>query len=109
MNIALYPVDARGLIGALQGLSAIPNAEVGGPGSQRQLRMQMGRGESPSPRGLNTEAMFADLTGGLVFFNKSNAIEGSIQSAEDDGELTYTLDLVRNAGRTGRGIAQPES
>jgi VWFA-related protein len=90
-NIALYPVDARALIGALQGLTAVPNAEVGGPASPRQLRMQMGRGESPSPRGLNTESMFADLTGGLVFFNKSNAIEDSIQTALDDGELTYTL------------------
>jgi hypothetical protein len=90
-NIALYLVDARGLIGALQGLTAVPNAEARGPGSLRQLTMQMGRGESPSPRGLNTENMFADLTGGLVFFNKSNAIEESIQSAVDDGELTYTL------------------
>jgi hypothetical protein len=53
--------------------------------------MQMGRGESASPRGLNTETMFADLTGGLVFYNKSNAIEESIQTAVDDGELTYTL------------------
>jgi VWFA-related protein len=90
-NIALYPVDARALIGALQGLTAVSNAEVGGPASPGQLRMQMGRGESPSPRGLNTESMFADLTGGLVFFNKSNAIEESIQSAVDDGELVYTL------------------
>ena len=90
-NIALYPVDARGLIGALQGLTAVSNAEVRGPASPGQLRMQMGRGESPSPRGLNTESMFADLTGGLVFFNKSNAIEESIQSAVDDGEFIYTL------------------
>jgi VWFA-related protein len=84
-------VDARGLIGALQGLTAISNAEVRGPASPGQLRMQMGRGESPSPRGLNTENMFADLTGGLVFYNKSNAIEESIQTAVDDGELIYTL------------------
>jgi VWFA-related protein len=90
-NIALYPVDARGLIGALQGLTAVSSAEVGGPASPQRLRMQMGRGESPSPRGLNTENMFADLTGGLVFYNKSNAIEDSIQQAVDDGELTYML------------------
>jgi hypothetical protein len=89
-NIALYIVDARALIGALQGLTVIPNAEARGPASPQQLRMQMGRGESASPRGLNTENMFADLTGGLVFYN-SNAIEESIQTAVDDGELTYTL------------------
>ncbi len=90
-NIALYIVDARALIGALQGITAVPSAEVRGPSSLRQLQMQMGRGESASPRGLNTETMFADLTGGLVFYNKSNAIEDSIQTAVDDGELTYTL------------------
>jgi VWFA-related protein len=90
-NIALYIVDARALIGALQGLTAVPNAEARGPSSLRQLQMQMGRGESASPRGLNTETMFAGLTGGLVFYNKSNAIEESIQTAVDDGELTYTL------------------
>jgi VWFA-related protein len=91
-NIALYPVDARGLIGSLQGLTAIPNAEVGGPASLQQLRMQAGRGTRGNPlRGVDTESMFADLTGGLVFYNKSNAIEASIQAAVDDGELTYTL------------------
>ena len=91
VNTALYIVDARALVGALQGLTAVPNAEARGPGSLRQLQMQMGRGESASPRGLNTESMFADLTGGLVFYNKSNAIEESIQTAVDDGEVTYTL------------------
>jgi VWFA-related protein len=91
-NIALYPVDARGLIGALQGLSPIPNAEVGGPASPRQLIMQAGRGTRGNPlRGADTEKMFADLTGGLAFMNKSNAIEESMQSAVDDGELTYKL------------------
>jgi VWFA-related protein len=36
-NIALYMVDARALIGALQGLTAISSAEAGGPASPRQL------------------------------------------------------------------------
>lgn len=104
-NIAVYPVDARGLIGALQGLTAIPNAEVGGSTSPRQLAMQAGRGTRSNPlRGADTEGMFADLTGGLAFINKSNAIEESIQSAVDDGELTYTLGFypLRKV-RTGAG------
>ncbi len=91
-NIALYPVDARGLIGALQGLGAIPNAEVGGNTSQRQLIMEPGRGTGGNPlRGADSEDMLATLTGGLAFINKSNAIEESIQSAVDDGEQTYKL------------------
>ena len=90
-NVALYAVDARGLIGALSGLTAISNAEIGGPRSPRELAIRMGRGESQNPAGLNTMQMLAGLTGGLVFFNNSNAIEDSVQAAMDDGELTYTL------------------
>jgi VWFA-related protein len=90
-NVALYAVDARGLIGALAGITAISNAESKGPQSPGQLRIQMGRGEPQNPSGVNTMYKLADLTGGLVFFNKSNAIEESIQQAVDDSELTYTL------------------
>jgi hypothetical protein len=52
-NIALYPVDARGLIGALQGLTAIPNAEVGGAGLSAATRNAGGQGsprQSPARR-----------------------------------------------------------
>jgi VWFA-related protein len=97
-NTALYAVDAHGLIGALSGMIAMSNAESAGPQSQAQLRLQMtGRGgrnidpfDAPGA-GLNTMNMLADLTGGLVFYNKSNSIEESIRAAADDGELTYTL------------------
>ncbi len=90
-NVALYAVDARGLQGALDGLTAIQNAEFKGPQTSAQLRQQMGRGEPISPDGLITEQFLAGLTGGTVSYNRSNAIEESIQAAVDDGELTYTL------------------
>jgi VWFA-related protein len=98
-NVALYAVDARGIMGALSGLTPIQNAEFGAItqlGGQQlsslaDLRRQMLRGEPISPYGLLTEQFLAGLTGGLAFFNKSNAIEESIQAAIDDGELVYTL------------------
>jgi VWFA-related protein len=98
-NVALYAVDARGLMGALSGLTPIQNAEFGAItqlGGQRlqslaDLRRQMLRGEPISPYGLLTEQFLAGLTGGLAFFNKSNAIEETIQAAIDDGGLVYTL------------------
>jgi VWFA-related protein len=98
-NVALYAVDARGLMGALSGLTAIQNAEFGAItqlagqrlSSLADLRRQMLRGEPISPYGLLTEQFLAGLTGGLAFFNKSNAIEETIQAAIDDGELVYTL------------------
>ncbi len=91
-RVALYAVDARGLIGALDGLTAISNAETRGPPrSPRLIAMTMQRGEPANPRGLYTEQMLSGLTGGLTFFNRSNALEESIQTAVDDGDLTYTL------------------
>ena len=90
-NVALYAVDARGLQGALDGLSPIQNAEFKGPQTPAQLRQQMHKGEPISPDGLITEQFLADLTGGLVIYNKSNAIEESIRTLADDGEITYTL------------------
>jgi VWFA-related protein len=90
-NVSLYAVDARGLIGALDGLTALSNAETMGPPSARASIQQMRRGEPPNPSGLDTMNKLAGLTGGLVYFNKSNAIEESIQKAEDDGQLTYAL------------------
>ena len=91
-SAALYAVDARGLMGALDGLTAISNAETPGPPpSPRLIAMLMQRGEPANPRGLDTEQMLSGLTGGLTFFNQSNALEESIQTAVDDGDLTYTL------------------
>jgi len=90
-NVALYAVDARGLQGALSGLTAIPRADTRGPQTPTQLAIQMGRGEPVNPPGLATMQELAGLTGGLVFYNKSNALEDSIKTAVSDGEFTYTL------------------
>jgi VWFA-related protein len=88
-NVALYPVDARGLVGTLSGTTAISNAEWKGPQSPAQFALQMHAGGGFLP---GTDAMFrlADLTGGQVLYN-ANGIEDSIRKALDDSELTYTL------------------
>jgi hypothetical protein len=91
-NVALYAVDARGLIGALSGLTGISSAETGGPVLPGRFPQPMGRGPRGNPLvGVDSETILANLTGGLAFINKSNGIEDSIQTAVDDGELTYTL------------------
>ncbi len=93
-NIALYAVDARGLSGALSGMPGVPNAEFGGAVQATNARFpqQMGaRRNNADPPGLRTMNLLANLTGGLVFYNKSNALEESIQAAVNDGELVYTL------------------
>jgi VWFA-related protein len=96
-NVALYAVDVRGLIGALSGLTGMSNADTQGADARGAVLP----GQFPPPergaprgnrlRGADSEVMLANLTGGLAFINKSNGIEESIQTAVDDGELTYTL------------------
>lgn len=91
-NIALYAVDARGIIGALGGITGIAPADSKGPPPSPQIiNLMMHRNPVTDPRGLNTEQMVSGLTGGRTFFDNSNAIEESIESAVEDGDFTYTL------------------
>jgi VWFA-related protein len=86
-NVALYAVDARGLIGALQGMTAIQNAEFrGNPNAAQAQSRKLGVG----PSGIETMNLLAGRTGGDVYYN-TNGLEDSIQTAVDDGELTYSL------------------
>jgi hypothetical protein len=86
-NVALYAVDARGLKGALG--TGMPTAEFGGP--KRVQPPPRAAGSDPDPQDRRTMAMLANLTGGLLFYDNSNDLEDSMQTAMDDGELTYTL------------------
>jgi len=77
-NIAVYPVDARGLVGPDLGL-------VVGPGFH------------PSSKGLtvaiNTNFLMEDMaswTGGLAFSN-TNDIMGAIRRAVNDADVSYVL------------------
>ena len=87
-NIAVYPVDARGLAGA-----SFPTAEQSGQPAGSCLKTgepclpPPGRG---GPSGIDTMNTLAGLTGGRAFYN-TNGIEDSIQQAVDDAEVTYTL------------------
>ena len=91
-NVALYAVDARGLMGALGGATTgIADAEHAGPRPPGQLvRPAAPQGRDGYPAGLDTMAKLSGLTGGLLYMN-DNGIEDLIQAAVEDGELTYTL------------------
>ncbi len=78
-NVAVYPVDARGLIESPAGI-----AEE----SLRQTRPPLAQPAGPS--GADTMNTLAALTGGRAFYN-SNGIEDSISEAIDDAQITYTL------------------
>jgi VWFA-related protein len=90
-NLAIYPVDARGLIGASNftaTTSAAPSQRSSTPRSRRPIASQM-----PTPPRENFDAMneLADRTGGRAFYN-SNDIQGSVRRAIDDSRDTYVLE-----------------
>ena len=81
-NVAIYPVDARGLITPSLGFSTDTvrrNGARGAPG-----------GQSPASGNFDTMNSLADRTGGRAFFN-SNDIQGAVRRAIDDSRVTYVL------------------
>ncbi len=87
-NMALYPVDARGLVGPNDIMpafnAATPGMRPGGiPGSIMSSY-------SVFTAGLQTMTMLADRTGGRAFYN-TNDITTSIRRAVDDSSDHYML------------------
>jgi VWFA-related protein len=82
-NVAVYPVDARGLIGNPIGVN---HAGPRGRGAARPNTA------SPFPARQNFDTMntFAERTGGKAFYN-TNDIHGAVRKALDDSKVTYVL------------------
>jgi VWFA-related protein len=83
-NIAIYPVDARGLL------------PVTPPRTEEDSHLVFGRldggwtRQGPEPPGLQTMSDLATETGGRAFLN-TNDLAGAIRAAVDDAAVTYTL------------------
>ncbi len=90
-NVAIYPVDARGLIGAFG-----PN-----PGAFAATRVQPGRA-SPFPGAplstFDSMKVLAQRTGGRAFYNR-NDIGGAIRRAIEDSRVTYVLGYYPTHGK----------
>jgi len=82
-NVAVYPVDARGLIGNPT------NVNQPGPRGRGAARPNTA---SPFPARQNFDTMntFAERTGGKAFYN-TNDIHGAVRKALDDSKVTYVL------------------
>jgi len=78
-NVAIYPVDARGLIDL-----GPDSLEVGVGGNPFRV---------PNMDESGTMQVLADRTGGRAYFN-TNDIMGSIRQAIDDSRITYELGFV---------------
>ncbi len=80
-NIAIYPVDARGLM-----TNPSMSATIG-PQSARA------RSQPPKPffpKNLDTMQILAERTGGKAFYN-TNDLTGAVRNAVNDARVTYTL------------------
>jgi VWFA-related protein len=75
-NIAVYPVDARGLMGAF----------AGDPAAKQQVFASLAT-THPNMDSMNR---IAEATGGKAYFN-SNAIGESVRRAMDDSRVSYVL------------------
>jgi VWFA-related protein len=83
-NVALYPVDARGMAASnIQGFLKYPIIP---------------KFVMPSHAGIDTMNYLADATGGRAFYNTNN-IQGSIRRAIDDSRVTYVLGYYPNHGK----------
>jgi VWFA-related protein len=85
-NLAVYPVDARGLIA----VSSKMNASVQSQRPRRGAAPSRGPAPAPSAEDFSTLDVMADRTGGKAFYN-SNDIFGAIRRALDDSRVTYNL------------------
>src|SRR5262249_8976865 len=88
-NIAIYPVDLRGLIGGAQNLASVSAAhsdEMHGAEMANTALAQVGDIETSQ----NTRREGAAKTGGKVYVNK-NEIKQGVALAEADEKASYTI------------------
>lgn len=84
-NVAVYPVDARGLM-----VAPIFDASRPTPPSMTRGGMPNMRDFQVDRRNIDTMNYMADLTGGKAFYN-TNDLQGAIRKAIDDSAVTYTI------------------
>lgn len=96
-NIAVYPVDARGLLAtSLVQLADIPGTADEDDVSGASGHMDNMPGQSSQPIGITTMQKLADETGGEAFVN-TNDLTGAIRKAVEDSAVTYTLGFYINS------------
>jgi len=89
-NVAIYPVDARGLLVNNSFRPSMP-ARISSPTTRPQNQRSVSSSPETSGRG-ETETMnlLADWTGGRAFYN-TNDLRAALKQAADDSEVIYTL------------------
>jgi len=88
-NMAIYPVDARGLM---------VSSHYSASNESRFDPRFPPRGLGPDQNSFDTMIVLADRTGGRASYN-TNDIEGAVQRAIADGQFTYALGFYPTHGK----------
>lgn len=94
-NVAVYPVDARGLIG----FQPFSGPEAGGPRAVALLPPRRPGQAAPIDHyaeSIDSMKHLAGLTGGRAFYDNMD-IKGAVRSAMEDTAVTYTLGFYADA------------
>ncbi|MGO9641913.1 MAG: VWA domain-containing protein [Candidatus Acidiferrales bacterium] len=93
-NIAVYPVDARGLM-----VPSTMNSKIqSSPVNRATRRGQMPPTGAPPQGNFDTMDEIAERTGGRAYYN-TNDISGAIRKAIDDSQVTYVLGYYPDHGQ----------
>jgi len=90
IGVAIYPVDARGLMGVFTTMPSMSPERRGGARGGRGMAPMDRRAQNQILQTQGTMRDLADRTGGRAFMN-TNDITGAIRSAMDDARVTYEL------------------
>jgi VWFA-related protein len=91
-NVAVYPVDARGLLGAVMPGAQRLQASGAAPGAEGFTSL------ATQASNLDSLQVLAERTGGHAFFNM-NDLESAIRRAIDDSQVTYLLGFYPTHGK----------
>lgn len=95
-QIAVYPVDSRGLLPRTAAMNS-GGMDAAQPGLSAQIRDAVDTpARSEQPSGIDTMQRLAELTGGRAFVN-GNDLTGAIHEAVDDAEVLYSLSFYIDA------------
>jgi VWFA-related protein len=88
-NIAIYPVDVRGLVGGAEGAASVSTGHSGDPNGARLAVEELSLSSNVE---ISQEAMkeVAAETGGRVYINQNEILQGVVLAAADE-KASYTI------------------
>lgn len=98
-NVAVYPVDVRGLVNTLNIPASVGVSASNIQALQRQLNSYTSAQHANNVDRIATMDAFASMTGGRAYYN-TNDLSGSFRKAAEDSSAYYLLGFYLNKNTT---------